>query len=460
VTVNVTQTVAPTPNTLQKTGALISVGATTLTAGTKSLLTQLADLTALLKGTVTNTSIAWASGTATWTSSAPHGITVGQQELVTIAGATPVGYNGTYNVTATTANAGTYTIVNPGSPTATAPGSWTLEDVAELNQMATTFFAQGSSVPVYVLELGESDSPTAVAALATWLNNNPQSIYSFLVPREWDGIASFLALIAQYEGLTAQTYFFVTTTIATYMAYTALMKCVFAMVEAPAVVTAGPAGLEFSLAAVMWNTLHYNPSSTNLVTPTAFTFLYGVTPYPTPGNATLFASLQTAAVNWVGTGAEGGISTAILLWGTTMDKNDFTYWYSVDWSQINSDLFVSNAVINGSNNPLAPLLYNQYGINTLQATEISVMKQAIGNGLALGKLTAVTLSAQQFIENLQDGDYAGQVVVNAEPFSIYSKENPSDYGIGKYGGLSVAFTPARGFKQIIINVHVSNFAAV
>ena len=48
VTVQVSQTIAPTPNQLQKTGALISQGGTTLSTRTYSLLTQLADLTPLL----------------------------------------------------------------------------------------------------------------------------------------------------------------------------------------------------------------------------------------------------------------------------------------------------------------------------------------------------------------------------------------------------------------------------
>ena len=48
VIVNVSQTVAPAPSQLQRTGALISQGGTTKAAQTLTLLTSLADLTAIL----------------------------------------------------------------------------------------------------------------------------------------------------------------------------------------------------------------------------------------------------------------------------------------------------------------------------------------------------------------------------------------------------------------------------
>src|SRR6185312_13706625 len=49
VIVNVSQQVASTPSTLQRTGAFVSQGATTLTTGSTQLISQLADLTAILK---------------------------------------------------------------------------------------------------------------------------------------------------------------------------------------------------------------------------------------------------------------------------------------------------------------------------------------------------------------------------------------------------------------------------
>src|SRR6185437_936652 len=357
----------------------------------------------------------------------------------------------------------------------------------------------------------------------------------------WDGDASFISLIKQFEAPSAKTYFFVTTTLATYTKYTSLMKDVISEIEAPAYgpwpsnalsylaatgttataitttphqVSVGdwfqlsgnlPAGYngwfeaalgtsgetlvwqlpsaqgaetalgtllsqpyqsdgigstEFSLATAFWVWLNYNPKSSNKVTPFAFSFLFGATAFPTQGNGSLLTTLKAAFTNVVGTGAEGGISDLIQLWGTTQDGNDATYWYSVDWVQINLDLNLANAVINGSNDPVNPLYYNQDGINRLQDVAAQTMSTAITNGLAFGTLTKTELSASDFNDALNAGTFAGQVVVNAEPFIAYNSENPNDYSEGIYDGISVVYTPSRGFTQIVVNLVVQNFVAV
>jgi hypothetical protein len=228
VNVNVIQ--APTPSTLQRTGAFISQGATNTSPGTKSLLTQLSDLTPILTGAAAITSISWSGGVATVMTTSPHGLTGSLP--VTIAGASPSGYNGTFYATVTGASTFTYPLAtNPGSET--VPGVFTVEDVAELVAMATTFFAQGGQQGVYVLELGEGNATEGVAFLTAWITANPGVFYSYLVPRFWDGNAAFLTMLGQFNNTTSKTYFFVTTTLQNYGLYTAVMKCCFALVECP-----------------------------------------------------------------------------------------------------------------------------------------------------------------------------------------------------------------------------------
>ncbi len=451
VTVNVTLSAAPAPSTLQQTGAFISQGATTKAAQTYTLLTQMQDLTNILAAPLALTSLAWASGTVTATTTAALPVTFesGKSYPITIAGATPSGYNGQYLATINGTDTFTFPLAtSPG--TETVPGTYTVSDV--LNSMGETFFAQGSQQSVYVLELGPSTATSGVGDLSTFINANPNVFYSYLVPRAWDGNAAYLAFLANYESTTSKTYFFTTTTTSTYTDYTTLMKDVVALVEAPTIPLT-----EFSLAAAFWKSLNYNPSGTNRVTPFAFSFLFGVTAYPTVGNATLLASLKAANINWVGTGAEGGLTNTILFWGTTADGNDFTYWYSVDWIQINLDLNVSNAIINGSNNPINPLYYNQDGINRLQDVAVATIQTAITDGMATGSVVRVGLDSSTFLSQLDSGAFTGENVVNAIPFITYTTANPNDYPIGKYSGLSAVYIPARGFKQIIFNVNVTDF---
>lgn len=542
VTVNVSQTIAPTPSALQKTGAFISQGGTTLPAGNYSLLTQVDDLVPLLRAALALTGVVWAGsfgGQVTATAAANHGVPVNQQFITTIAGVVPAGYNGKVVATATGATTFTYYLpINPGVQT--TAGTYTPKGVGELTSQAATFFAQGAQQIVYVLELGAVATSAAVTVLADFIAASPQFFYSYLTPRSWDGDATFLTFLAGFEATTSKTYFFVTTNLQNYGVYTALMKDVIALVEAPAYrnwatqtvsaatystglatvttgashsihpgdtftisgvlpvgyngtfialpgttgaalvyavpadpgayvsggnlliqryASAGVPAAEFTHAADFWVTLNYNPTTTNKVPPFAFSFLFGVTQFPTQGQSATLALLNASNVNYVGFGAEGGISDTILFNGHTMDGRPFNYWYAVDWMQINIKLAIANAIINGSNNPINPLYFNQDGINRLQQTAISTGASAITFGLALGKTVQVGLDGPEFSAELNKGTYAGQLVVNAVPFTNYTRENPSHYRLGEYDGLSMVFTPARGFEHILFNINVTDFVS-
>src|SRR5271166_5419692 len=148
VQVIVTQQVAPLPETLQATGAFVSQGDTILAPGTSSVLTQLSDLANIITPPASNASLTWSGGVVSVTTSSPHGYPTGITVYLTIAGATPDGYNGTFLATTTGSSAFSYPLTNnPGS--ATTIGTF---QPAQIQQMANTFFAQGVSQSVYVLE--------------------------------------------------------------------------------------------------------------------------------------------------------------------------------------------------------------------------------------------------------------------------------------------------------------------
>lgn len=458
--VNVFEQLAPTPNQLQRTGALVSQGGTNLDKNTYSLLTSPAGLTPLSPAPLSLTGITQSAGLATAVCASNHGFTISDTVFLTISGATgsTTAYNGTFLCTITTV--ADFTFAVPGGTASPATGTlfYTPGDVSELSNMVTTFFAQGGGASVYVLELGAGNAADGQTDLAAWITANPFFFYSYLLPKQFGVSSTFYSSFAiNYTSDEAKIYFHVTTSIAFWEAnptlFAATLKCLVVTIPAPTVGTT-----EFSAAAGFYVTLNINPSPSNQVTQAAFSFLSGVTPYPTLGNQALFVSLAAANINIVGTGAEGGISNTIWLYGATLDGNDFNkFWYSVDNVQINLDVNTSNAVINGSNNPLSPLNYNQSGINTLQAVGVSTMRTEIATGLALGTLIQTTLDGATFAQNLANGLYIGNVVVNAIPFATYAALEPTNYGKGIYAGLSVAYSVQLGFRQIIYNVTVSNF---
>lgn len=458
VNINVSVTNPPKPSQLLKSGAMISVGGTTLAAGEYQLLTSKTDLSDIASPAKTIASIAWATGVVTVTLSAAHGWTIGDTIPLIVSGVTPSGYNRAVNATVTTTTAFTYPLAtNPG--TATVMGSVQTVAATEILQMNTTYWAQGTTRAVYVLELGDVTATAAVAALAdfitedTSLGNTYQKFFSYLVPREWDGESTFKTLTGLYTSPASLVYFFVTTTTATYEAWVATKnKSVFAGVESPNI----PAG-EFSMAAWFQSSLANDPGSSNMVPPMAYRFGYGVTEYPVEGNGTLLKALQDNSINYVGTAAEGGLSNKMLVAGHMLDGNPFNYWYAVAWTAINLELDLANEVINGSNTTVNPLYYEQNGIDRLQRRALKTMRNGVSYGLILGRVIGTGLTQQDFNTEYEKGTYAGNAVINAVPFANYTSLNPSDYADGKYNGLSAVMTPRRGFESITFNVNVTNF---
>lgn len=457
VTLNVSVTEAPLPSTLQQSGAFVTQGGTTTPPGTLTLVADRASLTAILAPQLAISSLAWSGGVVTATTAAPHGFQNGLTFAGIISGASPSGYNGNYALTVTGASTLTYPLTpNPGSET--IPGFVQTNAALQLEEMGNTFFAGLNQQAPYVLELGLDTVTNGVGDLQTFIDDNPGVIYSYLVPRTWNNNSAFEAFLTGFEAPNKMTYFFVTiatgdVTGAPPVTVYAGNKAVLAAVEAPGV-QAGQS--EFSLASPFATTLGFNPSSTNRISPLSYAPAYGCTAYPTRGNKSLFDTLAQASVGWISTGAEGGITSNIVKQGLLQDANQFIFWYSADWFQINSQLALANEVINGSVPGGNPLYYDQDGINRLQNRLATTARQAVANGLANGQVALYKLPFNIFQQNYNAGMYEGQIPINAEPFLVYAQANPSDYRVGKYGGLSCVYTPTLGFLNIFFNLNITN----
>ena len=438
VTVNVSQQVAPTPSKLQQTGCIVSQGGTNLSAGTIEFLSSPSDLTPFLTGVAPLAGVSWASGIVTLSSASSFGIATGTTGNITVSQCNPTAYNGTWTVTAISSTVVQFSLADNPGPILNL-GSWTAGSASELQNQVSTFFGQATSVSafaggtasgvsgtgVYILEVGAGIPSAGVTALASYIANPTVQMYAYLLPVEWNAEPTAIALAKAHESTTASLYFWVTCTISNYAAWQAV-KSAFVCLQAPTAPST-----EVSIAAMFYVALSYNPGPANLASPFEFSYLYGVTPYALSPSQQV--TLSAAGVNWVSTGAEGGISNTLVAGGTFMDGNTFNYWYAIDWVVINESLQVSAAVINGSNNPTNPLYYNQNGINTLQRVAQSVVNNGISFGLILSP-----------------------AVVTAVPFAQYVAEEPGDYASGLYAGLACTFTPQRGFAAITLNLTATN----
>jgi hypothetical protein len=428
-------TVAPIPSQLQRSGAFVSVGGTTLTTGTYLYCSQLNALEAVLA----------TSGS-------------GNQ--------------------------------------------------AELQTMGTTFFAQGTSIGAYVLELGVQTSGAAgIEALNAWITNNPGIFYAYLVPAAWDNtsevvgsvivttggsgytsaptvafsgggggtgatatatiangavtgvtitnpgsgytaaptvtftggsgtgaaatanLASELNIIAgEYASPTGRTYFFISTTAANVATYQP-NKSVYAFVPSPTATSQ-----EFGAAAHFYQWLVNNPSATSPLAPMAYRFLNGVTPWPATGYASQVQTVLSAFGNINLVPPQGGITNTCIFKGTTSDGSQSSWWYGIDWYQIRVTDDLADEVVNGSNEE-PPLLYSQDGVNRLAGVALRDLNTAISFGCALsGTITATS-------------------------FSAYTTANPANYKAGIYQGLGANIVGQNGFLQVGILLDAIEFAS-
>lgn len=433
VTVNVSQTIGAIPSNLQQMSAMLSFGSTLQEPGKPVLLTQPSDITDLVNYPISSLEAEVQSFGTDFTLVLPADVSIkrdpGSELEITIQNCSPNTWNGTYLATVIDSNTLTWTVTDSsldGSPTTIGQVSITGSD--ELVTAVETFFAQGSSVGTYLLELGyQNDLPKdEIAALKAYMQEPLKRFYAYLVPETWKANTDFITLAKLYTANEAKQYFFVledTPDDTNYVTPYAGIKSIIAMADDTYPVTN-------AAAAAMWNFVSPSPSEINKVPPMAFRFLQAVN--ANKAKASILTTMVKQNINYVDTGAEGGIANTMLVKGVTSDGNDMTYWYSVDWVQINVDMMLANAVINGSNNPINPLYYNQDGIDRLQQVAQGVFNTGVSYGLV-----------------------NGQTPVNAVPFKTYVKNNPNDYGIGRYAGLSATYTPMRGFVEIVFNINVT-----
>ncbi|MFV8979851.1 hypothetical protein [Serratia fonticola] len=304
----------------------------------------------------------------------------------------------------------------------TAIANDTAATYAAVNAAVTTFFAQGNSLGIYIMEVG-AVVDAGIDAVAAYMADPEVRFYTYLVPVAWDGNAKLVTLGRNNAANTSMVYFFIDTDAGPSKYHYKTIKSFVATQK-----SADPTIC--NSAAAMWQFISASPSDINKVPPMAFRYLIGVTALVAKGAVKTL--LTTNYVNYVGTGAEGGISNTVYFNGMSSDGNDLTYWYSVDWIQINVQMALANEIFNGSNNPINPLYYEQRGIDRLQNRAQSVFNSGVTYGLV-----------------------NGNPVVGAVPFRTYVKNNPNDYAIGRYAGLSAEYTPMRGFMKIIFNVVVT-----
>lgn len=434
VKLNTSVTAAPTPSQLQQSGALISLGGTTLATDDYQFVGTLAELEALLSGAGNSTELN-AMGTTFFAQGAAVGcyvLELGVQTTVDSGVAalttwmtnnqnvfyaylTPAAWGDVVD------QVGSITITDGGSGYSAAPTVTISAPTSGTTATATATVTGGVVTAVTITDPGSGYTTTPTVTFSAPTSGTTATGTA--------NLASALdALVGNYSSPDSKTYFFITDTSSGSALYIP-NKAAFVFVPSTTA-----ASTEFGCAAPFYQWLANNPSVSSRLAPMQYRFLYGVTPWLQTGNTATINTILTNYANLALTGSEGGLTNTCLFKGFLGSGAQSSGWYGIDWIQIQAKQALAAAIINGSNsNP--PLVYDETGVKTLAA----VAQTIADNAVAFGCAQAATIS---YI-----------------PFYTYVKENPSDYAAGIYNGLTCTATFANGFATITFNLNAVEFVA-
>lgn len=462
VQVNVSQQYAPEPNTLQESAAIVSMNSTTVPDGTAQYISQPGILLNYLTAIIP-TEIEYSDTTKLVTvtfSSDVSGYEVGDTLPIIIEGSYPTGYNGTFLGTVATATTITYPLASNPSLISTLPNVYYGYAAWLISADKTWWSQNGQTTGYWLFESGSDVVSDVLDEIDNYFINHSKEIYNWcFLPSMADtsgDVGDLKVFFDKYNTLTSLIKFYVTIDNANYSDWdshiTDPYKNVFVMAQQMNSSTVNQV-CAISYAAFITN---IKPTPSNKLPSSSYAYLWNVD-VNTASNSDM-QNFISANVNFAASGAEGGISNVILVYGNNLDGTPQNVAYSIDWQQIQLDLSISNAIINGSNSQINPLYYNQDGINRLQAVAGATAARGISTGLAIGRVILVQLTPEEFTSKLSSGEYAGNYVINAVPFATYTAQNPSDYAQGLYGGFQASFVPQYGFKRIVFNLEATQFA--
>ena len=431
----VTVSTASAPSQLQRSGALVSVGGTTLSTNSWQFCASLAAVQAILSTAgnyqeLTNMATTYfAQGSGNGVYVLELGTSTNTVEEVTTLQTWLTDNPGVFYAFLTPADwdsatdVASVTITDGGSGYTTAPTVTFSAPTSGTTATGTATINTAGTVTGVTITDGGSGYTTAPTVTFSAPTSGTTATGTAVLGNALDTLAG------DYASNTSKLYFFGTTSASTISQYSA-SKSLFMVCPAPTAPST-----EFTAAAFFYQALINNPSASNQLAPMSYRFLHGVTAWAANStNNTNIQTILTAYGNIAYPPSEGGLSGAAAYKGTVMSGTQFSNWYGLDWYQINSDVAIAAAIINGSNsNP--PLLYDQTGINTLDG----VVQQVADNAVRFGAV----LSAS----------------VTATPFATYTTQNPTDYANGIYNGLYASATAQNGFLTITFNIDVSEFAS-
>lgn len=312
------------------------------------------------------------------------------------------------------------------------------EYIVNLND---TFFVE-EDYEIYLEEKGtkEKDYSTKIQALNEFITNNEFPCYIFLLP---DGMGEDetigASLFAQYSQLSNNTYFFINFSNDNLSLYknSNIFNQIKNQKSAALFVNNTVNSDLAALTGGLFASYKFDLSDTNPASPLNYKTLKGVTKQPV--TLPLRQQMVQDSVNFI----DDIANQLVLMNGRYGDAFTIDYRYQWDLTSFQVAASLKQLILNGVNNPIYVIKYNQDGIDILKSRVKSVLNQMISYG-------CVT----EYAEGLESatGELINIGEISCIDFRSYISSNPEDYENEIYSGISFYLRIGKYIRQVIMNV--------
>lgn len=331
----------------------------------------------------------------------------------------------------------------------------------EAEKKLRTFFSYAGNKPVVLLEVGNTTLEASVNALKGFLDSEKLKTFNVLVPDSWYNVkqpdkvhsatmaetmtvtgtddSSFVKLLTEYDNIDKENLFFLTVP-KTEDPNASKNFEYFKGLKSIHLVSDNTDKDTINSAAVVVGITASNIFDISSSTPASSLNYKQVKSYtPIARSAALKKQLIQNSVTLIDSLA----SNTVLLNGRQMDGQPWEYYYYWYLTKLEVHSKITLLLLNGSNNPVSAINFDQDGIDTIHANIVSKLEE-------LRNLGVITNFAQSYDNST--GEFTGLGDIVCPNYYEFIVSNPDDYANEILTGISCYIQIGKFIRQVEWNV--------
>lgn len=313
----------------------------------------------------------------------------------------------------------------------------------EFSKSIQGYFNYSGNRSVNVLELGQVSETTTLQTQATQIDTIIKSglhrSYMYLIPRSfYIENSPIVSIMQEYTKETSAQYFMISTTAdvttdAVATQFKNLKSCFLVYDNSD---TSQNINLAGSILGILASS-KFDISGNNKASPLNFKILQGFKFNPI--NRVLLNKLTQYPANFI----FNEVGYATIGNGRYTNGDAWDYWYQWDLTQLALQQKITQLLINGVNNPVNVIRFDQQGIDIINAS----VKSTLSEYIQLGCINTYAMAL-----NPANNTLIGLNNINTIDFNTYISQYPDKYQNEIYDGISFYVLINRYIRQCILNI--------